>query len=200
MEQKQFENSLYEAETQLDRLKALYEQWFQGFERLEPTVLRKNFDRHLDAMRRELPRNIGLRFRYQQIVQRYTTYMVYWRRIARQIEEGTFNRDLLKARKRRLGSLRPSAPHDIISDPGFDEVVNPARTHGVTDERIRELYERFLAARLHNGERTDNVKLESLEKSVRAMIPKLQEKYGETSFDFEVVVKDGKVGLKPVVG
>jgi hypothetical protein len=199
MDPKQFESQLSEAETELDRLKALYEQWFQGFERLEPTILRKNFDRRLDAMRRDMPRNIGLRFRYQQMVQRYTSFIVYWRRIARQIEEGTYNRDIMRARKRLSESTRPSPPPTTPSDALADERADAAPPSGVSDDRIRELYDRFIEARLNNHERADNVKLESVAKSVRDMLPKLRQKYGDRPIDFEVVVKDGRVGLKPVV-
>jgi hypothetical protein len=190
MDSQQFEMQLTEAETELDRLKALYEQWFQGFERLEPTILRKNFDRRLDAMRREMPRNIGLRFRYQQMVQRYTAYIVYWRRIARQIEEGTYNRDILRARRRRLGSIRPSAPPPQVSAPP------PA---DISDQQLRELFDRFVAARANNNERIDTIKIETVAKNVRDMLPKLRQKYGNRSIDFEVVIKDGRVGIKPVV-
>ena len=199
MDQKQFEILLTEAETQLDRLKALYEQWFQGFERLEPSVLRKNFDRHLDAMRREMPRNVGLRFRYQQIVQRYTTYVVYWRRIARQIEEGTYNRDLLRVRRRRLEGGRPSLRPSLLPEPAMGERLSEAPIADLSYEQIRDLYARFLAARAKNNERTDNVTLETLARSVREMLPKLRQKYQGKRVDFEVVVKDGRVGLKPVV-
>lgn len=199
MDPKQFEIQLSEAETELDRLKALYEQWFQGFERLEPAILRKNFERRLDAMRREMPRNIGLRFRYQQMVQRYTSYIVYWRRIARQIEEGTYNRDVLRARRRRTGSTYPStAPAEKPATP-VDEQARAAPPSDISPDRIRQLYDRFVEARLNNNERTDNIKLESVAKSVRDMLPKLRQKYGDRPIDFEVVIKDGRVGIKPVV-
>lgn len=101
MDAREFEQNLHDLEIKLERLKALYEQWFQGMERLEPTVPRKDVERRLQALRREIPRNTTLRFRFQQIVQRYTTYSAYWSRVARQIEEGTYRRDLLKARRQR---------------------------------------------------------------------------------------------------
>jgi hypothetical protein len=199
MDAQQFEIQLSEAETELDRLKALYEQWFQGFERLEPTILRKNLDRRLDAMRREMPHNIGLRFRYQQMVQRYTSYTVYWRRIARQIEEGTYNRDILRARRRRIGSINSSAPPVARAATPVDERASSAGPSDISPDRIRQLYDRFVEARLKNNERADNIKLESVEKSVRDMLPKLRQKYGDRPIDFEVVIKDGRVGIKPVV-
>ncbi|MCB9707309.1 MAG: hypothetical protein H6714_00780 [Myxococcales bacterium] len=101
MDAREFGQQLHEAEGRLERLKALYEQWFQGVERLEPAVPRKDIERRLQQLRKAVPRNTTLRFRFQQLQQRYTTYSVYWARIARQIEEGTYRRDLLQARKQR---------------------------------------------------------------------------------------------------
>ncbi len=101
MDVREFEQQLHEAETRLERLKALYEQWFQGMERLEPVVPRKDVERRLQVLRKNVPRNTSLRFRFQQLAQRYSTYSVYWGRVARQIEEGTYRRDLMKARQHR---------------------------------------------------------------------------------------------------
>jgi hypothetical protein len=200
MDAKQFEIQLTEAESQLDRLKSLYEQWFQGFERLEPTILRKNFDRHLDTMRRELPRNAGLRFRFQQIVQRYTTYIVYWRRVARQIEEGTYSRDVMRARQRQSQSNRSGIPPSAPSrPPPVDEAVPQSPPEGLSAQRMAALYEYYVAARAENNERIDNINIEKLSKSVEEMLPKLREKYGDRPIDFEVVVRNGRVGIKPVV-
>ena len=48
------------------------------------------------------------------------------------------------------------------------------------------------------NERVDNVKYETVAKSLQEMVPKLKEKHGNKAIDFAVVVKDGKVGIKPV--
>ena len=63
MEVAEFEALLADVEVRVDRLKSLYEQWFQGIERLEPTIPRKDVERKLVLMRKELPRNTMLRFR-----------------------------------------------------------------------------------------------------------------------------------------
>ncbi len=104
MDAVEFETLLHDVDSKLDRLKALYEQWFQGMERLEPTIARKELDRRVALLRKEIPRSTALRFRFQQFVMRYTTLQTYWSRIARQIEEGTYRRDLLKARNAMLAS------------------------------------------------------------------------------------------------
>lgn len=101
MDQKQFEIMLHDVELKIKRLKALYEQWFQGIERMEPLIPRKDLERMLQVMKKEKPRNTAARFRLQQLQARYNTYQTYWQRIGRRIEEGTYERDLRRVRRNR---------------------------------------------------------------------------------------------------
>jgi hypothetical protein len=87
-------------ETALDRLQALYNQFFMGIEKLEPTVQRKEVERKFQLLRKEKLANTALRFRLQTQIQKFNTQSTYWRRITRQIEEGTYQRDVMRARKR----------------------------------------------------------------------------------------------------
>jgi hypothetical protein len=64
---------------------------------------------------------------------------------------------------------------------------------------MRALYDSYVDARRRNNERVDNVKFESLRQSVEKMMPKLREKHGNKAIDFDIVLQDGKVGLKPRV-
>jgi hypothetical protein len=237
------------------------------------------------------------------LVQRNVTLDTYWRKTVRQIEEGTFRRDVLRARKRRAGrdgdeqmaqtvheidmtmdvdgaldsmfpevelsgmssarepiaplpppspsspppapralspfaapSLRPSqipppnvaaaarsserpTPSKSFQRPKPDVIPGPPRvptgiapagiapagiapaTSGpstYSEHQLKQLYERYVTARKGNNERTDNLKLESLQKTVEAMLPKLREKHGGKQIDFDVIVRDGKVALKPI--
>jgi hypothetical protein len=355
----EFEQRLHDAEVRLARLKALYEQWFQGIERIEPQIARKELERVLELLKREQPRNTALRFRCQQLSARYGTYGIYWGRIAKQIEEGTYRRDVQRARAKAqkekerdqkayeldvdvelddfgggadgdvgdfgdsdldaiLGALTtspdagrpshtPAAPKTFArareeqrvreeqreepstdpappptpavparvgapppppipkppipgarppvpdAGPGAVPIARmakpapPAPTGGVREEAgshsrsrpppatfarpsaggpptgtrpmappaaprppaappqgtpgpdMRALYERYVDARRRNNERVDNVKFESLQQSVEKMMPKLREKHGNKAIDFDVVLQDGKVGLKPRV-
>jgi hypothetical protein len=90
---------LDELEIRLERLRALYEQYFLGIERIEPTVARKDVDRRVWTLRHEKIRNTAKRFKFQTIIQRYNTFQQYWQRICREIENGTYQRHLLKAEK-----------------------------------------------------------------------------------------------------
>jgi len=110
-----------ELEVRIERLRALYDQYFTGIEKLEPSVARKDVERRLEVLRRMQIRNTGLRFRFQVIVQRYNTYQTYWLRVCRQIENGTFKRHVLRA-KARFGSDRPGAAPVRAAAPGSDDV------------------------------------------------------------------------------
>ena len=100
MESAEIETLVNELETRVDRLRALYEQYFMGIERMAPSVPHKDVERRIFVLRKEQIRNTGVRFRFQMIIQRYNTYQTHWQRICRQIEEGTYKRDLLRAQRR----------------------------------------------------------------------------------------------------
>ena len=83
------------------------------------------------------------------------------------------------------------------SRPGAEPRV-AASSGPIDDAKMRVLYDRYVDARRQNNERVDNVKFETLASSIEKMMPGLAEKHRGKSIDFEVVVKDGRVGLKPV--
>src|SRR5262245_1188823 len=115
MELKEFDGLLHDAEVKLKRLRALYEQWFQGIERTEPLVPRKDLDRLFVLLNKDKPRNTAARFRLAQLFASYGLYQTYWQRISRQIEEGTYERDLRRVRKRNdHGDKRASK--DVVVD------------------------------------------------------------------------------------
>ncbi|MCG8557153.1 MAG: hypothetical protein MJD61_17980 [Proteobacteria bacterium] len=189
----EFELLLAEAEKALDRLRALYEQWFQGVERIEPMVPRKDVDRKLARLRRAAPRNTALRFRFQQLAQRYTSYSVYWRRVARQIEEGSYRRDQLRARRRRTAAAKPAS-----SRPPASAASRPASPGTLSDKQLRHIYDHYVRARRANGEAVDNVRYQALASKLQALVPRLREKNPGKRIGFKIVVREGRVGIKPV--
>jgi hypothetical protein len=106
VELREVEELIGELETRVDRVRALYDQYFMGFEKLEPLVPRKDVDRRIHDLRKEQIRNTGLRFRFHMIIQRYNTYQTFWARICRQIEDGTFKRHMMRAETRFGVDLR----------------------------------------------------------------------------------------------
>ncbi|MFT3923645.1 MAG: MXAN_5187 C-terminal domain-containing protein [Myxococcales bacterium] len=148
MDAKEFELQLNDLETRVDRLRALYENWFRGYEKTEPHVARKDVERRVYGMRKELPRNTALRFRYHQLYQRYTTLANYWHRTAKQIEEGTYRLQLQRMRRkganatgrgrRELDSQRPG-PRSYELDPNESLSVDDLLSDFEMDELAREV-------------------------------------------------------------
>lgn len=100
--------ALDELETRTDRLRALYEQYFTGIEKAPPVVQHKDVERRIQLLRKMSLRNTAQRFRFQTLIQKYTTYLQYWQRMLRRIEDGTHKRDL--ARAARYGAPKSKKP------------------------------------------------------------------------------------------
>src|SRR5437870_5617103 len=100
MESDELQREVEELELRVERLRALYDQYFMGIEKLEPQVQKKDVDRRIWVLRREQIRNTGIRFKFQTVMQRYSTFQQYWARTVREIESGTYRRDVLRAAKR----------------------------------------------------------------------------------------------------
>ncbi len=80
----------------LERVKTLYEQYFLGIQKQPPTFLHADIERKLRDLTQLQIRNTGLRYRFATIQQKFGSYNSYWRRTLRQIENGTYARNLSK--------------------------------------------------------------------------------------------------------
>lgn len=154
MDPKEFEELLTDVETRLDRLRALYENWFRGYEKLEPQIARKDVERRIYQMRKELPRNTGLRFRYNTLFQRYTTLTSYWHRTGKQIEEGTYRLQLQRLRRKheRQKELGRASPE---GRERRDSELPPAQS-----------YELNLDEQLNVNDLLDDLELEAVARAV----------------------------------
>jgi len=120
-------HELEEMEGRLERLRIKYELYFQGIEKMLPFVARKDVDRRFAAMHKEQLRSAALRFRFNSLVQRFTSYQTHWGRILRQIEEGTYKRDVQRAKKlvgrTEAAASADEAPRDDVYEIPDDDLV-----------------------------------------------------------------------------
>lgn len=119
MSPEEFDNEVSQLEVNLDRLRALYEQYFLGIERIEPSVARKTVDRQFWQLKRVTMRNTARRFRFQTLVQRYNTLQQHWMKVCRQIENGTYPRHIKRAKQR--GEVEVAAQRKINRTKGAAE-------------------------------------------------------------------------------
>jgi hypothetical protein len=127
VEPAEIEKSVGDLEVAVDRLRSLYEQYFMGIEKLEPTVPRKDVDRRIYALRKEQIRNTAMRFRFQMILQRYNVYQTHWQRICREIENGTYKRHLLKAERRFAEDGTGRKREEALPPPGAKPRLDVAK-------------------------------------------------------------------------
>jgi len=99
-----------ELEKRLERVRATYEAYFLGLERRPPEVARQQVHHKLLELQAVPIVNTALRFRFQNLVQRFTQLAGHWNRTMREIEAGTYRRDLLKAARHM--AARDGSPED----------------------------------------------------------------------------------------
>lgn len=124
MTPQEISRELEELEGRLERLRVKYDLYFQGIEKMLPFVARKDVHRRFAALHKEQLRSAALRFRFNSLVQRFTSYQTHWGRILRQIEEGTYKRDLLRAKRlvQRLDQADAGGRRDTDDEVRDDDV------------------------------------------------------------------------------
>lgn len=90
-----------ELEKRLERVRATYEAYFLGLERRPPELARQQVHHKLLELQGVPIVNTATRFRFQNLVQRFTQLAGHWNRTMREIEAGTYRRDLVKAARHR---------------------------------------------------------------------------------------------------
>ena len=93
------ENRLGEMERKIERLRSLYESYFMGAERTPPETPRREMNRMMLEMQQVPIGNASLRFRFQALSQKWVLHMTYWNRTMREIEAGTYRRDIARAQR-----------------------------------------------------------------------------------------------------
>jgi hypothetical protein len=204
-------------EEELEALKARYEQYFLGVERREPAHQRDEVKKKVMRLKGAFTRNTGLKFRIQSLHARYLSYERLWQRSAREKEEGTYRRDVFKARLHARKHGEPAEPSPtpelagkvdatpeaaLASPAGKPSPRAPAPTPAsaapVSDPQLRALYDAYIAAKKRCNEDVSRLTYEAVAKTVAKQVPELIAKFKARTVEFKVEVKDGKAVLKAI--
>ncbi|HEX7700341.1 MAG TPA: hypothetical protein VF403_06465, partial [Kofleriaceae bacterium] len=149
------EELLDTAEQTIDRLKTLYEQYFMGIQKQAPSFIHNDLERKLRDLAQMQLRNTGLRYRLATLQQKFGSYNSYWRRTLRQIENGTYARQLQKIGRDavRTGADIPEEILAAMPKRMRDQVVRDRdmalaiakRRQQVTDDAPPEADDDFIA-------------------------------------------------------
>jgi hypothetical protein len=110
----EIEELLDQLETLLERLRATYEQYFLGIQKLAPSQLHTEAERRVRDLAQIQIKNTALRYRYATLSQKFGAYNMYWKRTLRMIEQGRYVRDLQRI-KRQAEKSGEEIPEEILA-------------------------------------------------------------------------------------
>jgi hypothetical protein len=188
--QEKFAEELTELDEGIQNLQVLYEKYFLGIDRRPPEQERQRISKRARELRETLVKNTALKFKINTLFAKLLSFERMWDRTLREIEDGTYKRDVFKA-KLRMREREGAPAHKPRTLPAEGPPEIP-------EEKLRRLYDTFLVARRRCGEATDGISYDSVASRIRAQVPQLLEKHKARNIEFKVVIKGGKAVLKAV--
>src|SRR5690242_11957411 len=104
-----------------------------GIEKVEPQIPRKDVTRTLLVYAQQHIRNTGQRFRFHSLQQKWNIYTTYWNRTMREIENGTYRRDVA-----RLGRRLEREGEDLPEEARFELKLKRRRPGALAKETKEE--------------------------------------------------------------
>ncbi len=167
--------------SQLENLRKLYEQYFLGLIREEPSKLRTEVQGLVNKHFGVPIQNASLKFQLQQCVSRYNTYSTYWDRILREMEEGTYKRDVFKTNLHEKVRKEKTGPVPAVKDDKPKDMYE-------------SLFDEYKQLRQQLKQDIKGLSLDTFKKQLKAKIGELEEK-GE-KFSFKVVQDNKEIKIK----
>lgn len=168
-------------EVKLGELKILYEQYFSGFNPMQPTKEHQEIKFKVRALHKTPFKNSQANFRMKNLILRYQTLNTHWERVLRAKEDGTYVRDRFKAK------IRSEEQHHIR---------HKKTDEGQRDSRFKELFNSYKSALDKQGLTLNRLDFNTFKKDLEQKANLLAEKSGGQKVKFAVEVTEGKVSIK----
>jgi len=185
--QEKLAEDLDEMDEAIAKLQVLYEKYFVGIDRRPPEKERRHVSETMRLLKTTMVKNTALRFRIQTMFAKLLSFERMWDRTLREIEEGTYKRDVFKARLR-----------DARREKGGDQPARAAQAPQISEQMLRKLYDTYLVARQRTGESVAGLSYDSLASRIRSQVPELMKQHKARNIEFKVVIKGGKAVLKAI--
>ena len=188
----------------LTELKFQYEQYFSGLAKTEPVPLRAEVQELIRRWTGRHVTNTMHKFRYQTLVGRFNSLNGRWIRCVREMEEGTFKRDLFRVtlheQERREREEKQRKLREKISARGIPPEPGGAAAHA--KEKTEALYRELLTARAASGQREPDLTRDAFEMLLQSQRAEIRNRFDCSEVAFKVKVENGKVKLvaRPVKG
>lgn len=168
-------------EANIAELIVKYEQYFLGIERREPLKLCEDIERFIRRYNTSTIVNTMMKFRFNTLAGKFSSYKQYWTRINRLIEEGKYSRDRFKMARH----LAEAAPRP------------PSHSHEIPQQNDVELvFQHYLEARRKCNLPTDNISRDTMFSVIEKQRETLRSKHQCADVEFRVVIENGAPKLK----
>jgi len=190
-------------ENMIENLKKKYELFFFGLEKTPPSAERNQIESKIRELLNAFITNTGQRYRLQSVIGKYNSYQRYWDRILQQIEDGTYQRELLKRQIRQKEFARETYKKNETYVIGEDINDNSPKDtirvdKGLSDDYVKDLYNSYIQVKQTLGEPVGNISIEGFKKSLEKQLPSIKEKYKTDSIEFKISIKGGKATIKAI--
>ena len=182
------EEDLVLLEHKLNALKLDYDRYFLGTRPREPVMARGEVQKIIVFYSNQAIPNTAQRFNFNSVNSRYQAYKRQWDNILRQMEAGTYKRDVFRANIRDKQRAADSAEKPAAAAKG----ASGARSKSAGSE----LFDNYVNAAQACGQKVAGLTPKKLQAVVDKQTKMLQSKLGCKDISFRVVVQDGKVKLK----
>lgn len=171
-------------EQNLGQLIIKYEQYFLGLEKREPVKLLDDVETYVRRYANVSIVNTMLKFKYNSLVARFSSYRQYWNRINRLIEEGKYSRDRFKLQMHQ--GNKPDEP-------------SPAKATPEIDPAVANVYRQYVEARKACHLPTNNITPEKIASVLARQKPAIIKKYHCSQIEYKVVIEEGtpKIKVRP---
>lgn len=111
-------------EASIAELRQAYEQFFLGLERKPPTLQHNDLKKKIQRVRGAFVRQTAIKFRINALQQKFATYERLWSRTLMEIENGTYRRDVMKARLQKKKDEKKAEGPKVNELPSADEFAS----------------------------------------------------------------------------
>lgn len=201
-------------EESIKKLRTMYEKYFSGVERTAPERDRDQIKKDINRLLSQRVNNTAWKFRLHSLQATLITHETHWNRITRQIEEGTYHRDLARMQRKQAAAQPPPPPPPpkktkkpaAAEEPAQKQTKEAAAPKAAAAKKpakpgqnaaIEKLHAAYNRARQKAGI-TKPVSLKAIEATVRKQTEAIKQRYKCDRVEFKVALKDGKAILKAV--
>ena len=210
---------------EIEGLRAAYEQYFLGIERKPPTLRHDKLKKRVVAIQMTTVKQTAVKFKAQTLNTKLLSYERLWSRTLKEIEDGTYRRDVFKLKLHQKekepepkppppppdavakAGQPPPPPKDALvpgvaprpSAPGAKAPVAApvaAQAGQLSDQKLKAIYDAYVTAKKRCNEDTSKLTFDSVANTLRQQVPALMKQHNAKSVEFKVVIKDGKAVLR----